>query len=902
MKKNISFLLALALVLSAFSGVFAAAGAEKETETETVYADSAELEFLKAMNFIDDDYTESNEKISRAEAVSKLMEIISLGGLSGENVFSDVAEESEYYGAIYEAYERDYINGTGGGKFDPEEPLEALHLRKIIIDILGYKNYASYVGYDKADAKLSVLKGAETDGGYITKKGFVKAVYNMLHSNYPEVSGMDADGIVYEFDSDRMFLNKFDIYKSTGTLQAVDFYSLSGEKCGLGYAVIDGEKFEKGEDLNDVKIGNGVKYYYKSEREKELPTLLYMTPYDSETLELNLEDVFGLTAGQIRYYDANGKTKTKAVSLSANLLLNYSPMSPFDPSKILGKEGKAFVITKGASSAASTVLFEIGTAYFVSFADDAGKIIYDKRGLSPLDLEDYENIKVISNKEEIEFSQIPAMSVATVYLTSENVSEKTAYIYISSAKFAGKISKTSDENEYTIYDKVYKTEASYDENRKKGLKYSPELSVGTTAMFYIDVNEKIVAADAEGYDGYTYGLLVSAGEKGKLDKTVMLRIFDANEKFETYDCNEKITYNGKRIKAETALADFEKSFNDGASKCKLIKFSLSDSGKINELITAYSADESNKIEFNHEYIHKTAYRDANLLQDTTDDSFCYGLMTSTVMFQAPEDFAAAFRQSYEKKDFSLYSISDMIEDDVDYMNTQVYDADDAKGAKVVVLRRPVSENYTQNPSFMYVNTVENQKRNDEIVPALSAFYKGVEGTYFGAEAETLKEIKEGDVIQPILNSNGEIKYLKVVFRFSDTQPDGSDIYKADHNNDGTKESLVTQYSGKQNMVTVGTESGNTGRVRNTCVSLYGNLVARNDYGFTATFEGNTFGDIPYFRLMTNYIMVCETTKSGHHYRTGSWDELRGSSPGTTDGSTVLLNTRNQKVMELLLIK
>lgn len=900
MKRYLALFLSAVLLISVFSAAGFAAN-ETDTDTEAVLTDSEELLVLKGLGFIEEDYAETEEKISRAEAVSGLMNVVGLGTLSDGGIFSDVAEDSEYLNDIYEAYERAYVKGTGDGKFEPEEPIKAVDLRNVAVGVLGWGDYALHVGYDKAAVKLGLLKGVETDGEYVTKKGFAKFLYNMLHADYPEISGFGDDGISYEFDSGKIFLNKFDIYTAEGVLEAEDLYSTDGEVCGLGYAVIDGEKFEKPKSFKDVKVGLNVKYYYKTDKDADISQILYMAPCNGKIYEINLEDVYALNGTQISYYDENGKTKRLNLAPAANILYNYAPMSPFKPERILGKEGTVYLVDNGEGKI-TTLIAEIGESYFVSYADSDEKVIYDKRGKKPLDLSDYDVIRVVNNDKETDFSAISPLSVVTVYLTDENVSKSSALCFVSSAKFAGKITKTSDDGEYTVYDKVYKTEAGYEENRKAGLKYSPVLSVGTTAMFYLDINGKIVAADTEGYDGFTYGLLISAGTKGKLDKTVMFRIFDANEKFETYDCNEKITYNGKRIDAEKALAAFEASFSSAAEKCKLIKFELDDDMKINEVMNCYSQDADKAVEFNHEYKNSTKWRDANIFQDTATNQNSYGVMTSTVIFQAPETFGDDFKQSYEEKNFSVYSMSDLVQDDVEYQNTQIYDADDVMGAGCVVIRRAVSENYTQHTSFMYVNDVETQKRDDETVPALNVIYNGKEGVYFGAEAETLKEVKKGDVIQPILNANGEIKYFKVIFRFADTQPSGNEAYMADLDADGTKETVITQYSGKENLILVGRESG-TDPLRNTCVTLYGTLVGRNDYGFTATYEGNTlYGDIPYFRLMTNYIMVCEETRDGHRYRTGTWDELRPSSPGATDGSKILLNTRNQKCMEFLLFK
>ncbi len=123
---------------------------------------------------------------------------------------------------------------------------------------------------------------------------------------------------------------------------------------------------------------------------------------------------------------------------------------------------------------------------------------------------------------------------------------------------------------------------------------------------------------------------------------------------------------------------------------------------------------------------------------------------------------------------------------------------------------------------------------------------------------------------------------------------------ADMDNDGIKETPITQYSGKHNNILVGKENSNN-QYSNTCVTVFGNMLNKNESGFTATYTDSAEDKIPFYTIPKN-IIVCENLRNGYKYRTGSWDEIRESDVGTANGSEVFLNTRNQKVMQLVLFK
>lgn len=899
MKKFISWLLIMILSLGTMQLGYAAKGANEQTN------DSEELLVLKGLGFIPQSYKEDDTAISRAESVSYIMDIVGIG-LSGEkSAFSDVPEEYEYYTQITEAYNLKYVNGVGDGKFEPDDGIKPAHLKKVVADVLGYKTYADYLGYDAVEAKLKIFRDIDVDeNGSVTKKGYVKVLYNMLHSEYAEEVSVSGDDITFKTDTSKIFLNKFDIYKDDGILEAVNYRSLSGDFAQDGYVKIDGETIKCIKDFDDVLLGSHIEYYFSNDKKND-KKIIYLHEFENAVYTLKTEDIISFTSSQLEYCEAgNTKQFKKNIDVAAAVLFNYAPMSPFDPKKIMDTDATVYLIDNDSDKNIDCILVEAADVYFVSMVDEDDKIIYDKRGKKPLDLNDYDLIEVYKNNNRVDFSEIQEMTVLNIYCASENVSRKSAKIKISTAKFAGEVQSVNSDGEFSIYDKTYKLTGDYDENRLKGYKYSPDIKVGTRAMFYLDASGKIAAADTEGYDGYTYGLVLSGTGGEGLSDAAKLKIYTQNGELKIYDCKDNVKYNGKNYIPAEFIEKFEVDFNMNP-KTKLIKFSLDSNEKVAELFNCASADAGKQIKLNHEYLTKTNWIEAGVLSNGNDTNngnrtTQYGFKSNTVAFQVPASFGSNFKEQFDEKDFTITSKTDMVRDDMDYVGTEIYDADDANGAGVMIIKTPTVENYTPQAAFMFVSKVVEVLRDGDTVKALQVLWNNEETEIYGEDDEILKDVEAGDIIQPILNVNNEIKYLKIVFRFADSQPTGSDSYMADMNNDGIKETPITQYSGKHNNILVGKENSNNQYI-NTCVTLFGNILNRNESGFTATYTDSPDDKIPFYTIPRN-IIVCENLRKGYKYRIGSWDEIRESDVGAANGSEVFLNTRNQKVMQLVLFK
>ncbi len=157
MKKSLSILLALAMVLTAFSGM--AFAADDTITTEEKFKHLKEKGIFNGINEAGDPAVE--ELMTRAQfaKVAGLLEGLDVKADFATPTFSDVAEDAWYYNYVEAAAAAGLVEGIGEGKFDPEANVTLEQMGKVFVLMLG----------------LDVDEDAEVEGASDWANGFVAA-------------------------------------------------------------------------------------------------------------------------------------------------------------------------------------------------------------------------------------------------------------------------------------------------------------------------------------------------------------------------------------------------------------------------------------------------------------------------------------------------------------------------------------------------------------------------------------------------------------------------------------------------------------------------------------------------------------------------------------------------------
>lgn len=232
MKKIVSLVLALSMVLSMFTTAFAGTSIEDIKGTDYEAAVSALVELGVVEGYPDGTYR-PDAIVTRAQ-MAKLL-VVAAGLEPAANVakgatnFSDVAANHWASGYINVAAQYGYINGYPDGRFAPEATVTYAEAVTMAIRVLGYKTVVEAKGtwptnYIAKAQELKVLKDvkykAYNDGA--VRGNVALLIWNMLRTNMWDVnSENETDGLNYS-KSGTMINKYFEDYTYT-TVNFEDF-------------------------------------------------------------------------------------------------------------------------------------------------------------------------------------------------------------------------------------------------------------------------------------------------------------------------------------------------------------------------------------------------------------------------------------------------------------------------------------------------------------------------------------------------------------------------------------------------------------------------------------------------------------------------------------------------------
>ena len=266
MKRIVSLVLALSMVLSLFTTAFAGTSLKDVEGTKYEAAVSALVE-LGIVNGYEDNTYRAEKVVTRAE-MAKLLVIAS--GLEaaadlnkGATRFNDVAANHWATGYINVATEYGYVNGYPDGTFAPDATVTYAEAVTMAIRVLGYKSVVESKGtwptnYIAKASELKALKDVDyktySDGA--TRGNVAILVWNVLRAPMWDVdSESEKDGLNYS-KAGTMINKYFDDY----TYATVTFDGFEIDEDGKVQVEL-GEYGEDGESVSPIKKALGTSKY-----------------------------------------------------------------------------------------------------------------------------------------------------------------------------------------------------------------------------------------------------------------------------------------------------------------------------------------------------------------------------------------------------------------------------------------------------------------------------------------------------------------------------------------------------------------------------------------------------------------------------------------------------------------
>jgi len=775
---------------SEFAAVVCRALAQESAATSTVskFADVASNHWAvgyigwaagkQIVNGYEDGTFQPDKAVTAQEAIKMLMCAMGYGPLA----------ESESYGG----YPYGYLSLAGtygvtdGVSFDPTAPASRGLVSQLVANALeaplmaksntGYfEAYIVYDGSKTADYEERTILSQYLD--IIKVRADVVANYksedSLLKKDGRQQVKLDITKVYNESDKEdyEEYLYDADDYLATGVAvyvgetdaadylaSSVDAYMFFNEDDDLELkAIIANTKTTESLTVEkDIEVA-------AVDTDKETVTFEYWEDIDSDSKTTEVDVAYDATV----YVngEAIGTLKAKAAARTAFEALaadGFEGKVEFVGSK--GNDFSNIFITKYEYAQVEDVNVEAEaielTDGYIEFSDDVRE-----KGFT---------YTIYKDGEEISLADIKADDVLTFVYPGED-RDKCAYIdiYVSDATIEGTVNNVS---------------ASGEDFKIDGVEYlataNAKIKIGATGIFYLTHDGKVYDSKATSVlsDNYAYILKVGATESFG-ENTYQMRLFLKDGSIATYDVAEKlqvteyveadkeidtITYKASdgdqdalfdKIEGYLAAADTEAAAQEAASM-RLITFATS-GNEINKI--SFAAEEGKDGDDFNKKAAGPSYK------ASTGKLGNYYFDENTAVFYAPvskvtDDKSADYNKYIVDIDDVALISSNSFDEELSY--TAFAYATDAKVMGATLVVSDLGFAGKSNALAVVTSVATGLNAENEKATTVTVFQSGAKETYALDEDVDLEigdALKEGDIIQFVVNGAGEISQAEIVF-------------------------------------------------------------------------------------------------------------------------------------------
>lgn len=706
--------------------------------------------------------------VTRSEVAAAILNLTGKEAyLPSKTVFSDISGH-KYEKEIATLAESGIISGYADGRFGPDDVVTYEQAVKLLVSVAGYDELAAVkggfpVGYLNVAKSIGITSGISMNGDApLGFKTMVELLYNTSNANMlVEISfsqSSEGDGVTFSADDNRTVFSEYKkIFKIRGIVTATPSTSLNGsDDVGKGLVRIENSTFDCELANADDYLGLYVTAYYKESTKGERKVVSIQPESKNTIKRIKVEDI-ATDSSEFAYdcfvaYEGNN-LKKYSLSKDMDLIYNGKAYLDFDLETLKPETGNVTLIDNNGDRAYDVVIINEFENFVVESIAKGEMTVYDKYGKS-LKLEDTEVLTIVSQYGDImEYNELKEWDVLSVFRSKDNLVVK---INVLNDPVTGKVEKIDAKEGITIDGDTFEMAESFKLAISSGAADINEIKIGQRGVFYLDLDEKIAAANLKIDASWQYAMLVNAAiENEAFDKTLKLNLYGTNDRFEAYSCAAKIN-NGKT--PEEILSMLQ---TNGVVIPQLIKFKVNGEGLVNKIVLGdknAEGDDELRLVAEKEYRKYTegAYR---MIDFTANNVLLDG---STILFVAPSN-----EENYN--DEASYSVRNYkFLKHGDWYTISAYDTDFSDLAKVMVVYTSAVEEYPHT-SITLVDEVISEIDSEGTVRQKLCGYKW-DGTAVSCYEETeglFDGLEQGDVVRYDLNTKNRITHLKKYFDVSE---------------------------------------------------------------------------------------------------------------------------------------
>lgn len=567
MKRFVSLLVVLT-TLAASAAFSLSAYAEETTlpSVEVTDEDWLRVEKLEAFGAITNEYEDIGMYVSRRQMVDIIVHYLRLqvsGTNPSQSPFVDVSVSDVSIDGIVTLHSTGVITGDENLRFHPDNYLTYNEALVFVINAVGHKLFATReggypTGYHRIAIKNSMLAGLDFDSG----KEYIPLcdVYKLLES------AMDVGAVVpvsytdgsldYYVSSDDTFMSDlYDIEAFKGIITGSEDTRLDSALSNLSdeQIEINGVIYDTPGYVYATSLGRAVTYYLRKTTDSDY-NIAYIEEDDKVNNLVKVDSDALLpektTASRIYYTDEKDNERHIDFDVNVDVIYNgrcYSGYGKIE--NVLPVEGYIEALDNTGDGEAEVLFVYSYKNIIVDSADAHSESITAKDSGKKISLDTTDNtvrIYVKPDNKKISIASVKQNDVATIMESKS--SPKLITIYISRETVSGTVTEVSDESGFLIDGTYYKTSSDYADSK---------ITVGTTAVFSLNANGRIVGMDRSGIKGNEAYAVVAAidYEESNLANEISLKLYTSDGTFITAKLSDSVKIDSTRY--EPNGKDFE---------------------------------------------------------------------------------------------------------------------------------------------------------------------------------------------------------------------------------------------------------------------------------------------------------------------------------------------------------
>ena len=752
MKKVISLILSILLCLSI---VVAPSYAEEETMSEEM---KGIIEVLRMFDVIPEYYDYNvnvNEQTTRADFVNSAAKLINLGDYKGEEIFYyDVPNTHWAYNGICAMTQKGIVNGTGDKLFKPDEHITYEESYKILLSVLGYKEYAENrggypLGYVAAANTTGISKGV-TSSEYVTLGDMFYLLYNAMLTEIFEPTIYADTTLGYQVSDQTVLSIYHGVYYDEGILEGAAGTTLDGDTIDKDKAEIEDVVYETEIPLADY-LGMEIKFLYRYDKNDDIRTIIWAR----ETGRSGVLDIiadndasFNKENFELSYYDTVADKK-KIVKLNRTMSVIYNGGAvTANVDEIFNKAHYTAKLIENKNGEYTAAIVKSYENIVVGGKSSVTYMIYDDlvAGNSiSLDENIYENINLKNaSGSPVSFSSIQIGNVLSVY---KSLDKKYVEVIVNDSTVSGVVKKIKTDKfgtYVTIDDKEYYLRS-----------HDLDFSMGDTLTAYLDVNGEIASYKVSLHGAFAGYMMNAALENNGVEASVKIKLLHESGKVDVYECAAKTEVDGIKY------TDSEEVYLALCLNREFVRqvalFETDKDGYIRTIDTvAYNTDKepSNSLRVNIEYTG-SVHSKVNGVLGTV------GVADgNTVIFSVPEK---AVENQAEDKEYTVLAKNELPEDG--RLNIESYKTKEDVGFEEYVLVRGYSGSSARTMPVLITGFGTKVNNNGEIVEFIEGYQGVATISLTASEKVSFSELKPGMIIKPMVDKSGEVIDMAILYDY-----------------------------------------------------------------------------------------------------------------------------------------